>query len=135
MNEEDILDIKLILLGETGVGKTSIIKRYINDEFDPTTTTSLTTSYVGKLIEKDNKKIKLNIWDTVGQEKFRSISQLFLKNTKIVIMVYSIISQESFDNLDYWLNLYKTQIDDGTNFNYNDNFRQSESSNSFLSCI
>ena len=114
MNEEEIIDIKLILLGESGVGKTSIIKRYINDEFDPTITTSLTTSYVGKIIEKGKKKIKLNIWDTVGQEKFRSISKLFLKNTKIVIIVYSIVSQESFDNLDYWLNLYKTQLEDGT---------------------
>ena len=114
MSKKEMLEIKLILLGESGVGKTSIISRYVNDQFDSNCSTSVTTSYVGKIIEKNNRKIKLNIWDTVGQEKFRSISQLFLKNTKIVILVYSITSEESFENLDYWLKLYKSQLDEGT---------------------
>ena len=114
MSENNFIEIKLILLGESGVGKTSIISRYVNDNFDPNVISSSTVSYVGKTIEKKNKKIKLNIWDTIGQEKFRAISKLFFKDTKIVILVYSITSQESFDNLNYWLNLYKDQLEEGT---------------------
>ena len=113
-NKEKPLEIKCILLGEPGVGKTSIISRYVSDEFDSNVSTSSTVSYVCKLIEKNNKKIKLNIWDTIGQEKFRAISKMFLTDTKIVILVYSIISQESFKNLDYWLNLYKDQLEEST---------------------
>ena len=113
-NKEKPLEIKCILLGEPGVGKTSIISRYVSDEFDSNVSTSSTVSYVCKLIEKNNKKIKLNIWDTIGQEKFRAISKMFLTDTKIVILVYSIISQDSFKNLDYWLNLYKDQLEEST---------------------
>ena len=112
--KEKPLEIKCILLGESGVGKTSIISRYINDEFDSNISTSSTVSYVCKIIEKNNKKIKLNIWDTIGQEKFRSISKMFLTDTKIAILVYSIINEESFKSLDYWLNLYKDQLGENT---------------------
>ena len=114
MSIEEPLELKLILLGESGVGKTSIISRYVNDKFDDNIASSSTMSYVGKIIEKNNKKIKLNIWDTIGQEKFRAISKLFLNDTKIVILVYSIISAESFKNLDYWINLYKEHLEEDT---------------------
>ena len=114
MSIEEPLELKLILLGESGVGKTSIISRYVNDKFDDNIVSSSTMSYVGKIIEKNKKKIKLNIWDTIGQEKFRSISKLFLNDTKIVILVYSIISAESFKNLDYWINLYKEHLEEDT---------------------
>ena len=109
-----IQEIKMILLGESGVGKTSIIKRYLNDKFDINETSTLSMSYVGKLIELDNKKIQLNIWDTIGQEKYRSISKLFLNETKIVLLVYSIISEQSFNELDYWYNLYKDLLGEET---------------------
>ena len=89
-NKEDFLELKCILLGESGVGKTSIISRYVSDEFDSNVKSSSTVSYVCKIIEKNNKKIKLNIWDTIGQEKFRAISKMFLTDTKIAILVYSI---------------------------------------------
>jgi small GTP-binding protein len=104
----------MILLGESGVGKSSIISRYVHDKFNPNIPLSTAMFFFSKIITKNNKKIKLNIWDTMGQEKFRSISNLFLKDTKIVILVYSIISKESFKNLDYWLNLYKDNLDEET---------------------
>ena len=112
-DNNDQIDIKLILLGESGVGKTSIISRYVNDKFNDNFVTSSTMSYVAKIIEKNKTKIKLNIWDTIGQEKFRSISKLFLNDTKIVILVYDITSEESFKNLDYWLKLYKDILGEG----------------------
>jgi small GTP-binding protein len=99
--------VKMILLGEAGVGKTSIIKRFLNNKFDDKETSSLTMTYAGKIINFGDKEISLDIWDTIGQERFRSLSSLFLKNANIIVLVYSIISKESFEALDYWYNLYK----------------------------
>ena len=103
-------EIKLILLGESGVGKTAIIKRYLYDKFDLDKTPSTSMNYVEKDIEINNKRFKLNIWDTIGQEKYRSLSKLFLNETQIVILVYSINDLKSFKELDYWRNLYKEQL-------------------------
>ena len=111
-NEEDLLEIKVILLGESGVGKTSIISRYVENQFSENMMSSHTMTYVQKEITIDKQKMQLNIWDTVGQEKYRSLSHLFFKDTKIVILVYSIISMDSFKALDYWSNLYKETIGD-----------------------
>ena len=109
-NNEDTIDIKLILLGETAVGKTSIINRYVQDSFSDSLMSSTSMAYVQKKITLNRQKISLNIWDTVGQEKFRSLSKLFFKDTKIVILVYSIVDKKSFDNLGYWLNSVKETI-------------------------
>lgn len=99
--------VKLILLGEAGVGKTSIIKRFLKNEFNDKEVSSSTMTYAGKIIKYGDKEISLDIWDTIGQERFRSLSSLFLKNANIIVLVYSIISKKSFEALDYWYNLYK----------------------------
>ena len=114
VNNEESIEMKLILLGESGVGKTSIISRYVHDKFDEDNPSSMSMCYVAKKLKKNNMRIKLDIWDTIGQEKFRSLSKMFLKDTKIVILVYSITSRKSFESLNYWLNLYKDQLDEGT---------------------
>jgi small GTP-binding protein len=74
--------------------------------------TSNAMTYVQKELTIDKQKIQLNIWDTVGQEKYRSLSKLFFKDTKIVILVYTITSMASFEGLTYWSNLYKETIGD-----------------------
>ena len=109
---EDSLDIKLILLGESGVGKTSIINRYIEDSFSDIMASSSSMTYTTKELIINQQKIHLNIWDTVGQEKFRALSKLFFKDTKIVILVYSITSKKTFENMEYWHNLFKETIGD-----------------------
>ena len=107
MLNKTLPEIKMILLGESGVGKTSIIKRYLDEEFDLNESSSLSMTYVGKDLEINNQKIRLNIWDTIGQEKYRSLSKLFLNETKIVILVYAINAKQSFIELEYWYKLYK----------------------------
>ena len=102
MSSREPLDIKIILLGECGVGKTSIINRFINNEFNSIYETTGSMSYSFKIVERNKQKYKLNLWDTIGQEKFRSLSRMFLNDAKIVILVYSIISKVTFDNLKYW---------------------------------
>jgi small GTP-binding protein len=100
-----IPEIKMILLGESGVGKTSIIKRVMDEDFNENESSSLTMTYSLKEIVKNHKNIKLNIWDTIGQEQYRSIAKLFLNDTKIVILVYSIIVEKTFKELEFWYNL------------------------------
>ena len=112
MSDDEIQEIKVILLGETAVGKTSIIKRYYDDTFDTNEVTTISMSYVDKIIELNKMKYKLIIWDTIGQEKYRSISKLFLTEAKIVILVYCIDKKDTFENLDFWYNLYKEELGD-----------------------
>ena len=112
MSDDEIQEIKVILLGETAVGKTSIIKRYYDDTFDTNEVTTISMSYVDKIIELNKIKYKLIIWDTIGQEKYRSISKLFLTEAKIVILVYCIDKKDTFENLDFWYNLYKEELGD-----------------------
>ena len=106
MSSREPLEIKVILLGECGVGKTSIINRFINDQFVSLYETTSSMNYSFKVVERNKQKYKLNLWDTIGQEKFRSLSKMFLNDAKIVILVYSIISMTTFTNLKYWLDLY-----------------------------
>ena len=111
-DEIEPLDIKMILLGDSGVGKTSIIGRYVDDSFSKDEASSSSMTYIQKKIKINNQKINLSIWDTVGQEKYRSLTKLFFKDTKIVILVYAIDKKDTFDGLTYWLNLYKDSIGD-----------------------
>ena len=106
MSNDNIIEIKLILLGKSGVGKTCIINRYIYDTFDHGQTPTSNVKTNEKILIIDKKKVKLNIWDTVSQEKYHSISKLFYNNTQILILVYEVIDRESFDELDFWRNLF-----------------------------
>jgi len=114
LEEDDpsTIDIKMILLGDAGVGKTSIIGRYVDDSFSDDYESSSSYTYVQKKIVISNQKINLSIWDTVGQEKYRALTKLFFKDTKIVILVYAIDNKNGFEGLDYWLKLYKESIGD-----------------------
>ena len=112
--EEEIQekDVKVIILGETGVGKTSIINRFINDEFNPDNDIeTLGSTFFRKSIKRQNTVYKLQIWDSIGQEKYHSITRLFIKGSNIVLLVYSIDSRESFEELNHWLNILKAILD------------------------
>jgi small GTP-binding protein len=102
--------LKVVLLGESGVGKTSIIAQFVNNKFDPDCISSLTAQFVSKIVEfpEEKKAIKFDIWDTAGQEKFRSLAKVFYKDAKIVILVYEITNTKSFEELQsYWYNTVK----------------------------
>ena len=103
---EDVRNCKVVLLGESGVGKTSIISRFINDTFEEGLVTTTGASYAGKdMVFKDyqNQVIRFEIWDTAGQEKYRALAQIFYKDAAIAILVYDITSEESFEEIQkYW---------------------------------
>ena len=91
--------IKITLLGDPGVDKTSIISRYIDDVFDEKNAPTIGANYSEKTIKKNGKEYELNIWDTAGQEKFHALGKHFYKEAYIVCLVYDITSQESLEQL------------------------------------
>lgn len=106
--------VKVVLLGESGVGKTSIISQFTSGTFDPDVVTSISAQYVSKTVEYDNfqKAIKYDIWDTAGQEKYRALAKIFYKEAKIVLLVYDISDKNSFVQLqEYWYNTVKENTD------------------------
>ena len=95
---------KAILLGESGVGKTCIINQFINGKFDEKLLSTLSAQFCRKKFEfPGDKIISLDIWDTAGQEKFRSLNRIYYKNAKAVVLVYDITDKKSFDEIkNYW---------------------------------
>ena len=103
-------DVKVILLGESGVGKTCIINRYINNEFQNNVASTLGSAFFLKEIIKGDTKYNVNVWDTTGQERYHSVTNLFINDSHIIILVYSIDSKESFNNLNYWYDTIKEKL-------------------------
>lgn len=93
--------IKAVIIGDSGVGKSNIISRYMSGEFGKCESTIGCESVIKKL-EINGRKIKLMIWDTAGQEKYKSISQAYYRNAAAVILVYDITCHDSFENLCKW---------------------------------
>ena len=97
--------IKVVLIGESGVGKTCIINQFISNKFDPDQSSSLSAQFISKTLEfKDiNKTLKFDIWDTAGQERFRSLAKIFYKDAKVICLCYDITSKPSFEALTkFW---------------------------------
>ena len=109
--EEEVC--KVVLLGESGVGKTCIISRFINNTFEEGLMSTNGASYASKIStfpEYENRTIKFEIWDTAGQEKYRALNQIFYKDASICILVYDVTSMISFKALqDYWCQQVKEQ--------------------------
>ena len=109
-NNQNIPQIKLILLGDSGVGKSSIIKRYMEDSFEDNITSTLGSSFLEKTVNVKGKKVKIEVWDTAGQEEFRSVTKIFVKNSKIIILVYNVTDKNSFDGLNYWYDFIQKEL-------------------------
>ena len=108
--KEETLEIKVILLGNPGVGKTNIINRYLYDKFEKSSKPTLGSSFGEKTLKKDGYSYSLKIWDTTGQERYNSITKLFIRGSHIVILVYSIDNLASFDSLNNWYNYVKEEL-------------------------
>jgi Ras-related protein Rab-6A len=109
-NNNDLLPIKIILLGDTGVGKSSIIKRYIEDSFEENLSSTIGSNFLEKIEKIKGQKVRLEVWDTAGQEEFRSVTKLFVKNSKIIILVYNVTQKLSFEGLNYWYDFIQKEL-------------------------
>ena len=97
---------KVVLIGESGVGKTSIILRYMTNTFNQSLNSTSGANFSTKKIylEEEKKSIKFELWDTAGQERYRSLAKVFYKNASVCILVYEITRKASFDELkNYWV--------------------------------
>ena len=116
MNNESKFDntIKLLLIGDSSVGKTNFIFRFVDNRFQTVHLTTIGFDFKSKIVTLPNSKktLKLQIWDTAGQERYMSLNQnLFLKVHGVILM-YDISNRESFDHLTKWLDLIKDAIND-----------------------
>ena len=109
-NEKIEKSFKIMLLGDSSVGKTCFLKRYIDDTFQDVYLSTIGFDYKYKFITlEDGKKIKLQIWDTAGQERFRTIGKGYYKGAHGIILIYDVTSQKSFDSIKTWLNEIKSE--------------------------
>ena len=99
--------IKLIIIGSVSVGKTSLLLRYATGKFQNILKSTSTASFIPKIKEFNNKLYEIRLWDTAGQEKYRSLTKIFIKDAKIALLVYAIDDENSFNDLDMWLNIVK----------------------------
>ena len=110
----DLDDLKVILLGESGVGKTNLINRVMGEEFNEGEISTTNSSFSLKKLKLGQTEYSVKLWDTIGQEKFRHLTKLFYSDSKIVIFVYDISIKESFDALkDYWVKDINDKLGEG----------------------
>ena len=93
---------KLILIGDSSVGKSNILLKYLKGEFDPNSKATVGVEFGTKSLKINEKKIKVQIWDTAGQERYRSITSAYYKGAKGAFIVYDITRKDTFDSIDRW---------------------------------
>lgn len=94
---------KLVLIGDSGVGKSCLLLRFADDNFTDSYISTIGVDFRFRTINIDDKTVKLQIWDTAGQERFRTITSAYYRGADGIIMVYDVTSAESFDHVEEWL--------------------------------
>eukprot|EP00899_Mesostigma_viride_P016404 jgi/Mesvir1/24765/Mv22021-RA.1 len=115
MNPEYDYLFKLLLIGDSGVGKSCLLLRFADDTYTESYISTIGVDFKIRTVELDGKTIKLQIWDTAGQERFRTITSSYYRGAHGIIVVYDVTDQESFNNVKQWLN----EIDRYANENVN----------------
>ena len=109
--DENIIEIKAILLGEISVGKTSLINVSVGMKFNKLESTTITANFVQKKIVLDSQVYCIDLWDTAGQEKLRAITKLFYKGSQIIIFVYDITEYKTFERLQSWVDEIENNLE------------------------
>ena len=105
---------KLVFIGDSGVGKTCIISRFTQGIFENNVNSTRGASYSNKIIDVNGTPLSLDIWDTAGQETYKSLTKYFYKGAKMALLVYDITRKESFDNIkSFWYDQIKEFGDEG----------------------
>ena len=102
-DEEYSMIFKIILIGDSGVGKTNILSRYTNNYFSDSSKSTVGVELGCKIEEVNGTKVKIQVWDTAGQERYKSITKTYYKGAKGALIVYDISRKESFLNVDKWI--------------------------------
>lgn len=105
------MEIKVCIIGDTDVGKTSLSTRYCHGEFPNNSTPTIGASFLQRRVVVDNAEISLQIWDTAGQERFRSMAPMYYRGAKAAICVFDVTSEDSFNRVSTWLRDLKAHAD------------------------
>ncbi len=107
MNNQAVVTLKYLVVGDSGVGKTSLLVRYCEDSYQADYLSTIGVDFKVKRIELNQKKVTLNIWDTAGQERFRNITKSFYKGAHGIIVAFSIVDVDSFNHIESWIDQIK----------------------------
>lgn len=103
-----ITTLKVLIIGESGVGKSSLLLRFVDDTFDPEQPATIGVDFKVTTLTVDGNKVKLAIWDTAGQERFRTLTPSYYRGAQGVICVYDVSNRSSYDRLQHWLTELET---------------------------
>ena len=109
--QKEYLRFKLIIVGDTGVGKTNIIGKYIADSFNENTKSTVGVEFFTKSFKINEDYIKMEIWDTAGQERYKSITSAYYKGSNGALLVYDITRTVTFDDIEKWINEVKDVVE------------------------
>ncbi|KAI7820097.1 small GTPase superfamily, partial [Kickxella alabastrina] len=107
--------MKLLLIGDSGVGKSCLLLRFSDDQFTPSFITTIGIDFKIRTIEVDGKRIKLQIWDTAGQERFRTITTAYYRGAMGILLVYDVTDERSFNNIENWHMNVEQHASEGVN--------------------
>ena len=110
-SEEYEMMIKVILIGDSGVGKTNIMSKFLKNQFLEDSKATVGVEFGSKLFIQQGHKIKAQIWDTAGQEKYKAITSAYYKGSKGALVIYDITQKETFANIEKWINDLKCKGD------------------------
>ena len=103
--------LKIVLIGESGVGKTNLLSRFARDQFNPDSKTTIGVEFATKTLTILDKKVKAQIWDTAGQERYRAITSAYYRGAVGAMLVYDITASLTFSSLDRWLKELRENAD------------------------
>jgi len=106
--------VKLMMVGDSGVGKTSLLHQFVDEKFDPQFITTIGIDFKRKLVDAAGKRVMLQLWDTAGQERFRSITSSFYRGAQGVALVFDVTDHDSFANMGQWIRSMQTLTTEGT---------------------
>mmetsp|Transcript_39683 Transcript_39683/g.120176 ORF Transcript_39683/g.120176 Transcript_39683/m.120176 type:complete len:220 (+) Transcript_39683:71-730(+) len=105
---------KIVLLGDSSVGKSNLLSRFTRDEFDQESRSTIGVEFASKTVKANGKVLKAQIWDTAGQERFRTITSAYYRGADGIILVYDITDRESFNHIDDWLAEVNRYVNEST---------------------
>ena len=108
-NEVSTRNYKLCFIGYSGVGKTSIVERYVNNKFENYTDSTIGASFQKKEFTYNNKEICIQMWDTAGQERYRSLTPLYFRQCNAILLIVDINSKNILDDINVWTNEVRSQ--------------------------
>ena len=97
------MSVKILILGDAGVGKTSLTSRFADDFFSMHYISTIGVDFKTKMIKIKNKNVKYQVWDTAGQERFRSIAKAYYRGVSGILLAFSVTDRASFENIENWL--------------------------------